>query len=537
MVIDLQHGQLIVKCIEFDGKNNDIKCHVMEESLDLRLSCSFLIDEDGREYAMDTFSKRKLTDGKEGYIQYCIEFTDQELELQPGTILTRGYEAWRKTIPNSDVAKLEYSSTHYEFMTGKIIDGIEISIEASGMVAISKPKSKLLRSTRSAVVKIETDEAKSLLSDMLRCVSEVDCYPINYYDDTSRLIIFYFEDGSTLNFGGVFAHEDVNTLDIINDFINSCSSINSYRIESDLEKNKVVNADENGDQSPEIKKLKLNDMLRDVVDSYNEAYTLLSDHGIKLLNQRERSVDLLINIENLVNSIASNPKTFYTDITDIQFKRQEFRDVCEFSQMELEAAKKSAAGVGAGVAGGAAVAAIAPNAAMWIATTFGTASTGTAISALSGAAAQSAALAWLGGGTLAASGGGMAAGSAFLALAGPVGWGIAGGSLLFSIVLFANNKLKLDKDKKKEIEAVLSNTEIIKEIDATVSSLLEKTDGIRENLSKQYTLCISNFGKNYMEIPEDMQIQLATLINNAKSLAFILNESVNGDVDECRENN
>ena len=39
---------------------------------------------------------------------------------------------------------------------------------------------------------------------------------------------------------------------------------------------------------------------------------------------------------------------------------------------------------------------------MGVATTFGVASTGTAISALSGAAATNAALAWLGGGALAA---------------------------------------------------------------------------------------------------------------------------------------
>lgn len=45
---------------------------------------------------------------------------------------------------------------------------------------------------------------------------------------------------------------------------------------------------------------------------------------------------------------------------------------------------------------------------------FGAASTGTAISSLSGAAATNATLAWLGGGSLAAGGGGMAAGSAVL---------------------------------------------------------------------------------------------------------------------------
>ena len=35
-------------------------------------------------------------------------------------------------------------------------------------------------------------------------------------------------------------------------------------------------------------------------------------------------------------------------------------------------------------------------------------------------------MAWLGGGALAAGGGGVAAGNALLALAGPIGWGIAG---------------------------------------------------------------------------------------------------------------
>lgn len=73
------------------------------------------------------------------------------------------------------------------------------------------------------------------------------------------------------------------------------------------------------------------------------------------------------------------------------------------------------------------------------------ASTGTAISALSGAAATNAALAWLGGGALAVGGGGMAAGEAFLALAGPVGWAIAGVSLVVSGLFF----WKSSSDKKR----------------------------------------------------------------------------------------
>ena len=105
-------------------------------------------------------------------------------------------------------------------------------------------------------------------------------------------------------------------------------------------------------------------------------------------------------------------------------------------------------GAGVGVAAGTAIVSVAPSVAMWVATTFGTASTGAAISSLSGAAATNAALAWLGGGAIATGGGGMAAGSAFLALAGPIGWTIAGASILTSVVLFRKNKLKI-KSKKK----------------------------------------------------------------------------------------
>ena len=109
----------------------------------------------------------------------------------------------------------------------------------------------------------------------------------------------------------------------------------------------------------------------------------------------------------------------------------------------MDVAVKSGVSVAAGVAGGAAVAGIAPPAAMWIATTFGTASTGTAISTLSGAAATKAALAWLGGGTLAKGGLGIVGGKAFLALAGPIGWGITGVTTAASAVALGHKNKQI----------------------------------------------------------------------------------------------
>lgn len=70
-------------------------------------------------------------------------------------------------------------------------------------------------------------------------------------------------------------------------------------------------------------------------------------------------------------------------------------------------------GMAAGVIGTAA-SALASSATLTLVATFGTASTGTAIGSLSGAAATNATLAWLGGGSMAAGGGGVAAGAAIL---------------------------------------------------------------------------------------------------------------------------
>lgn len=270
----------------------------------------------------------------------------------------------------------------------------------------------------------------------------------------------------------------------------------------------------------------LDDALRMAVEQYNDAYTILNDNGATLYRERTRAVDLIMHIEDLVNSIANRPKTFDTEITETKVQRESFVGACEFAKAELEAAKKSALGAGAGTAAGAAIVSVAPTAAMWVATTFGTASTGTAISALSGAAATNAALAWLGGGALAAGGGGMAAGQAFLVLAGPVGWGIAGATVLSSVVLFHVNRMKLEKKKKEEIDAVKNNTNTARKTAAQVQKLLDEVIALRENLIRQYNACLSEYGKDFLSIPNEQQIQLGALVNNTKALAASLGKSI-----------
>ena len=270
----------------------------------------------------------------------------------------------------------------------------------------------------------------------------------------------------------------------------------------------------------------LDRMLQSSITEYNDAFTLMNDKGVQLFVERNRAVDTIAFVENLVNSIANRPKSFDSEFEEINAERDVFLNSCDFGQRELQAAREAAAGAGAGIAAGASVAFMAPTAAMWIATTFGTASTGTAISTLSGAAATKAALAWLGGGALSAGGGGVAAGNALLVMAGPVGWTIAGATLLTSIVIFSNKRAKLNKEKNEEIESVKRNTVIIRKLDAQIKSLLDTTIQLREGLNKSYMACLGMYGQDYSSFSDEQKKSLGALVNYTKSLSAMFEKKV-----------
>ncbi|TCD53637.1 hypothetical protein EJ419_06580 [Alloscardovia theropitheci] len=257
-------------------------------------------------------------------------------------------------------------------------------------------------------------------------------------------------------------------------------------------------------------------------DQYNIAYNDLNHPGFKLLSSREKSAEFIDYITELINSIAHTPKTFETDIEEIIVQKKSFTDTEEFARKEIDNARKNAASAAAG----AAVALLAPTAAIWTATTFGTASTGVAISALSGAAANSAALAWLGGGALAAGGGGIAGGNALLALAGPVGWGLAGATILGSAFLYTHGQMEVDAERQKNLIALKKNTEEVKETTLKVTALEEKINNLRINLSHAFLECAPTFGADYTELNPDMQMKLGTLVNNTKSLSALLAEHI-----------
>lgn len=271
---------------------------------------------------------------------------------------------------------------------------------------------------------------------------------------------------------------------------------------------------------------KLDKELETSIEQYNMAYTAMNDCGMSLFILRNRTIDLIDNVAFLINSIANHPKAFDTEFKEIMVDKANFKSVCDYADEEVKAARQSAESSGAGLVAGAGVACLAPTAAMWIATTFGTASTGAAISTLSGAAATNAALAWLGGGTIVAGGGGVAAGDALLALSGPVGWGIAGATILTSIVIYSTQKGKRDKAKNKEIEEVKNNTASIKEMNAQLDSIVFQTTSLRDELGNMYNDCLPMIESDFNELAEDKKSNLGALVNNTKALSALLGKSL-----------
>ena len=108
----------------------------------------------------------------------------------------------------------------------------------------------------------------------------------------------------------------------------------------------------------------------------------------------------------------------------------------------------------------------------------GTASTGTAIGTLSGAAAKSATLAWLGGGSVAAGGGGVAAGTMVLG-------GFVVGPALLVAGLFASSKAeKVETEVEQKIaEMDIAEVQIEQQI-ATVKIVLRRVDELHEATDK-----------------------------------------------------
>lgn len=253
-----------------------------------------------------------------------------------------------------------------------------------------------------------------------------------------------------------------------------------------------------------------------------------------LYELRLKSVQLIKSIESYINSIDNLPKELEIIKESINSNYRSFEN--EIKSFELENTKiksndKSAIGAGvlagSGVALGAGLATFGPGLAMAIATTFGTTSTGVAISTLSGAAATTSALAWLGGGAVVAGGGGMAAGTALLGAFGPIGWAI-GGVALAGGGLWANSKnKKVAKEAEENTVKIKEETRKLSSIEYNVNLLKRDILELEESIKLVFYKMMGYDIKDYKEFNYIQLDEFKTLLNNTFSLSRSLGKKIN----------
>ena len=259
-------------------------------------------------------------------------------------------------------------------------------------------------------------------------------------------------------------------------------------------------------------------------NAYEKTVESIQHSALMLFEKREKVLDESVNLFNrlvLINGIPSHIiNQIETQLTKQQIKRlgvtSDHSVNYEMPNEENTQAWKymfGAAGVGSGtaVAGGSILTALA--------TTFGTASTGAAISSLSVVAATNAVLAWIRGGTI----GGMALGRSILGLMGPAGWGIAGLSIVGGGWSLRNKNDKIIAEYQKATKEYHHHEALLSSKIAEVKGLEDDTD---ENLKilKRYSDC--KYPADFNHFTDDDKFELGQMVRDILSSLRHLNKAV-----------
>lgn len=266
---------------------------------------------------------------------------------------------------------------------------------------------------------------------------------------------------------------------------------------------------------------------------YRKQYDNTVQSVTSLHSSKEHAKTLLLSVENLISSISSKPVELEKENYAISVRIENFeKEIVNIRKKSMQDENLTNGTAGAGVAAGVGVAAFGPSAAMAIATTFGTASTGTAIASLSGAAATNAALAWLGGGALAAGGSGIAGGTAFLALAGPAGWAIGGAALVGSGLMASSRNKKIAREAEEKTLKIRSETNTLRELQKKVDRENQLLKKLQAGVFGCLNVSVRLRDGNYNEFNEIEKYELIRLINMSETLSLRIGEKITDDTQD-----
>lgn len=118
----------------------------------------------------------------------------------------------------------------------------------------------------------------------------------------------------------------------------------------------------------------------------------------------------------------------------------------------------------------------------------------------------------------------MAAGNAFLALAGPVGWGITAASTGVSLISMTNKNREIADKAVSEAKDISKAEESLRESNMEIQTLKIKTATVADRLDMDKIVSFMN--RNYLEMTENEQYFMGETVNLAETLSMLLNATV-----------
>lgn len=272
-------------------------------------------------------------------------------------------------------------------------------------------------------------------------------------------------------------------------------------------------------------------IIDDTIKEYNLIVNDMPTISMTLHVEKEIANDLLGNINVLINSISHTPKDFQTELETIKENHDYFNSLPELikNKYETKTLDASILGLKALGAAGAFTSVFGSSSALWFATTFGTASTGVAISTLSGAAAESAALAWIGGGTIAAGGAGAAGGAAILTMMGPLGLCVGGGAIAVYTLINNSKKKRIHINKLEEIDKVRTNKLQLEKIREVLELQTVEINELRIKLTDIFRDSMKYYGREYDDLNDEDKKKLMLVVNIASSLSTLVKKSLESE--------
>lgn len=244
----------------------------------------------------------------------------------------------------------------------------------------------------------------------------------------------------------------------------------------------------------------------------------LEQLGTLKLNVWDKQLGRFVRLFEQLKNVELTGQANVGELNATKFTREELRQMKNLSLKAQEVMLGGAGALGSGALVGMAT--------YGGAIMFASASTGTAISSLAGAAATNATLAWFGGGSLAAGGFGMAGGMAVLGgiVAGPV---LAVGGMMMAATARENlaNAQKYQAKARKEVEKMNNAIAVVE----AINDVALKFDEIIRRLSQAFNSVLDNLesiiassGTNYASYSNSQKRQVHLAFQFSQILKLVL---------------